>query len=295
MSVNIGDPVQASDYNTLSNLIDDWFGAASLSWGDPMQTYGWGGSNMPSVNIGDPITAAGFNEMFDRINIAAAIVDSTASTLSRVTAGDIIRASHYNNIETQESIIRVARNTIKASEKSIHAGTTDTRTTSWSATITSTIRFDFDSMDNARYFFNSGGQLLLTLSLSGGSTGNALNWATLFSTLGTLSFSLDDTDISGSGGMASAIGYYDLTTGDQMILLASGTGAYTANNLTVEATRSADARYIELIVKLYDDHAGSVDGTTTLTAQYKKLDDQSSGSETLVINSPLVSVEDTFE
>ncbi len=88
----------------------------------------------------------------------------------------------------------------------------------------------------------------------------------------------------------------DLTEIYQLIFTQSGTGAYTDNEIEIYARRSASGNYIEIRILLNDDHVGSVDGTTTATFQYGKLDDQASGVETLVITAPTsVAMQDTFE
>jgi hypothetical protein len=217
------------------------------------------------------------------------------NVLVQVFQGQTILASDYNNIETEESKIRLFKNNVYSYETSIHAGTTDQRTTSWTNQISSIVRYTFTDFDEARYFFNSGGKCLLSLELTGGTTGNATSWAATLSNAGTISYDLEDTTQSGSGGIETQLGYYDSTTAFQTIFIMNSLGAYSANQLKIQVRRSATGHWIEFKVILDDQAVGSVDGTTTLTAQYRKLNDQSSGSNSLSITAPSVSVEKTFE
>lgn len=298
MTVNIGDKVTSASFNSLADLIDDWFsdGCAACSFGDGDQKFGWGGSTISDKNPGDKIQAVDFNEMTDRINIGVDIVDGVAGTLSQVVAGNKVQATDYNDRDAKEVSIRALKNTIDAAELSIIAGTTDARTTAWAATIGNGWRSTFTNFNKARYFFNSGGSLLISVALAGGSTGNAVNWATLFSAMGTITMDMEGTSQSGSGGTpASTKGYYDLTTSYQQIFTQSGTGAYTNNEIIINARRGATGNYIDIQILCNDDHAGTVDGTTTATFQYKKLDNQSSGAASLTITAPTPSIYDTFE
>jgi len=297
MSVVIGNEALASDYETLATAIEGWFsdGCSTCSFGDADQRKGWGGSVIPVVTTGDGLDASHMNALVDRCNIGIDITDSTSSSLAQIVAANNVLATNYNNIEAASNNILNYKNDIDLSETSIAAGTTDARTSVWATTIDDTARYTFTDFDEARYFFNSGGAIVISLVLSGGTTGNAVNWATLFSTMGTITVNDIDTTQSGSGGSVSSIGYYDATTNWQTIITQSGTGSYATNNLEIQMRRSVSGDYVEFQILLDDAHTGSVDGTTTATFQYRKLDNQSSGGATLTITAPVASIQDTFE
>ena len=284
MTVNPGDKISSVDFNTLADAIDNWFSTE------------WGGSAISDKSVGENILAADFNEMIDRINIGVDIVNNVSGTLSRVSIGSSIKSSEYNDIESKKTSIETNKNDIDIAELSIHAGTTDARTTAWSATIDNGCRYTLSSGAKAGFLFDCGGALLISLALTGGSTGNAINWAALFSAMGTITMDRENTTQSGGGGTGSARGYNDLTTNYQQIFTQSGTGAYTDNEIIINARISASGNYVDIQILCNDDHAGTVDGTTTATFQYKKLDNQSSGSISLIIDGPTsVTIFDTFE
>jgi len=108
--------------------------------------------------------------------------------------------------------------------------------------------------------------------------------------MGTILMDHTQTTQSGSGGTPTAIGYYDLSTSYQTIFSQTGSGAYTDATLVIEARYGASGAYIEVRITLTPGSGRSVDGTTTITTQYRKLDNQASGAETLTITAPTYSL-----
>ena len=104
--------------------------------------------------------------------------------------------------------------------------------------------------------------------------------------MGTISMNYTLTTQSGSGGTTTTIGYYDLTTSWQQIFSQTGTGAYSSTNVTLQARRSILGEYIEINFIITPNTGGTVNGTTTAYAKYKKLDDQTSGGVLLQIDPP---------
>lgn len=295
MAVLVGDLATAAQYNALRTAINTYFGDpnASMTFGDGSQTYGWGGS-MPSAVVAgvDLAEEVDWNALVDRINIGT---DITEVTGTQSQAGALMYASEHNSIETIASLITTSRLLIESSELSLNAGGTISQSNTWTSQIIMTARYTFSSFAQARYFFNSGGAFNITMALSGGTTGNALSWANLFTDIGTITMNYTETTQSGWRGTEQALGYYDLTTGWQEIFSASPGGGsssyysyqyYTDNDMNITARRSSTGDWVELRVICNDDHTGSVDGTTTLTTQYRKLIDQTSGAASLTITAP---------
>jgi hypothetical protein len=213
-------------------------------------------------------------------------VGSTAmKSGGNIAAGDRIAAlqlgaftTAYNAINTNKMVAT------QTSTESFSPDISNSRTTAWGSsvkpTVTHAFTIDFTTADNARYFFNSGGQILFSASRSGGtvSTQNT-NWANLLSGIQTVKVGYNSTTYTGTGGTASAsIGFYNLTSADQTMFTASGTGNYTANLYTVKMrcdiannSPNGGARYIYVTVTFTDSHSNtfsdSVDGTLTSTIQ----------------------------
>jgi hypothetical protein len=302
MAVATGTTALGSSYDTLSGIVNGWFydGCPSCSFGNPLQRTGWGGTPIPFRNIS--ITAADMNSIVDRCNLGGDIVNSFGVSISQIVPGSKILASQYNEMLTAAWDIVPFINNIEAAELSIVSGVQNSRTSGWGSpgTIDNIIRFTFSNFNDSRYFWNSGGALSISMGAAGGSTSNYTNFVTLFSTMGTITFDYQSTAQSGSGGsVSSGIGFYDLTTSWQQIFqqdIGPYGYAYTAEQqITIYARRSASGNHIEIRTLLEDFDIGSVDGVITGTYNYRKLDNQTSGSASLSITAPVASVQNTFE
>jgi hypothetical protein len=83
----------------------------------------------------------------------------------------------------------------------------------WTTQATTTVDLVFPSVDAARYFFNSGGEIRIRASRTGGSV-NAQNtsWTDLLNNVGSVVLNHNSTTRTGTVGTGSAFGYYNLPT-----------------------------------------------------------------------------------
>ena len=133
----------------------------------------------------------------------------------------------------------------------------------------------FSSEDEARYFFNSGGQMRVDLSHPAG-TAQDNDWSTSLGTrLGQVRMTYTATTSTGTSALSSALGFYDLTGAYQTIIDGTdiGTGAYTTNDVLIEAkvlsvvgTNGGNGTTVRVRITLTDQHinafADSVSGGT---------------------------------
>ena len=144
---------------------------------------------------------------------------------------------------------------------------TATRVGNWGAGntgITTVVTVSFASEDDARFFFNTGGELRFALTHAAGTSQNT-DWSTALANVGTISFKANSTTRSGTSGTPSAVGYYQLTTSNQSIVSGViGTGAYSANTINVSAKASSitglnGAKGYQLVftVNLLDAHSNA--------------------------------------
>lgn len=290
MTVSVGTIALASDYEILADKVDAWFtdNCPSCTFGDSNERSGWGGTTTPLVASADEMLASQMNELIDRINIGATIT-GVASTLPRLSPGDLVLASQYNNAEANELLVAGSKNNILPGELSLINGTQSQRTASYTSAVNTTFRYTFSNFNEARYFFNSGGSLDFNGTISGYTTGwgyDGQGVNAILTTMGTISMNYTLTTQSGSGGTTTTLGYYDLTTSYQLIFQQAGTGAYSDAYVRLEARRSILGEYVEVRFSVIPETGRIVDGTTTAYAKYKKLDDQSSGSILLQIDPP---------
>jgi hypothetical protein len=103
----------------------------------------------------------------------------------------------------------------------------------WNSSISCTIDVQWPSANAARFFWNSGGQIRITSSRSGGSsTTQNTQWTSILSSAGTQSF----------GGNAPATNWYTLTNSFQQYYTLAGSSPYGSNsyNLLARVTDTAN-------------------------------------------------------
>jgi hypothetical protein len=111
------------------------------------------------------------------------------------------------------------------------------RTDPWRSTLTHTFRVQFRNGNEARYFFNAGGQILITPNFSP-SVSNAKNlaWERLLNTLvGSVRFGYNYTNNTGTGGGGTQFGFYNLTTVPRTIYQKSSDPTYGENLYKIQA------------------------------------------------------------
>jgi hypothetical protein len=157
------------------------------------------------------------------------------------------------------------------------------RTTQWNGRITQTVTVTFPSADEGRYFFNTGGQIEISGDRSGGTAGlKNVTWTTMLTNMGTIKFNYDVTTCTGTG-TTSTIGWYDLTTSDNLIFEKDApAGAYAPNKYFIYArVNSTSDRRIGYFTIYFADDSGAppsspdpgfgidenVDGVLTSTVQ----------------------------
>jgi hypothetical protein len=154
------------------------------------------------------------------------------------------------------------------------------RTTQWNGTIRQTVIVTWPTANDARYFFNSGSQINFTSSRSGGTAGlKNVSWTTLLNGMGTISFNYTQTVTTG-GGTGGNLGWYDLSTSDNLIFQRdTTTPTYSPNKYYIYARvndTGADRRILYLTIHWEDSSAApasfpdpgfgideNVDGTLT--------------------------------
>jgi len=296
MTVVQGNVALVSDYNTLRTEINRWFADnyPSLSFGDNSQRYGWGGSEIVAPST--LMIASEMNRLVDRCNIGKDVVNNVSIETPQIVTGNTPTAAEFNYIEAKSDGINYYKHDIESGELSLHTGGSSARSSTWSSAIDYTFEYSITDFRRFRYFWNSGGAINITADVRWYSTGSGWDGAgfdSLFTSMGTVLMDYTRTTQSGSGGTTTTIGYYDLTTSYQTIFSQSGTGSYTDATLLIEAKHALSGALVRVRVTLTPGAASFVDGTTTLTTQYRKLDDQLAyPTVSLIIAAPSYSIVD---
>lgn len=127
-----------------------------------------------------------------------------------------------------------------------------TRTTAWSSDLTHELVFTFASANAAKAYFNSGGRLatVASLALPAVPEADETTLNALFSSTGTLSFSVNGTSNTGGVvlGVPASLGFYDLTTTYQTIFQRYVNSAASEGGYKVEVRSESSGTVIRMLV-----------------------------------------------
>ena len=239
----INTAVLATDYNTIQSKINNILGNGSAD-------YGYGQTVTSSqVARTNRITVAQWNALRDDLlkarNHQTSVDQSglltVASTTTRIRETDRAAYSLFADTVTTNRLV-----TPPSSQASLTTLQTVTRTAPWATTISHQVTITFVSEDASRFFFNSGSSIKFSSSMTGYSAGASLlvnqSWATLLTNMAIISFNAYSTTSSGTG-TAQAIGFYNLTTTNQLIFtkLVEAGNQYTPNRYELYVRKSANS------------------------------------------------------
>jgi hypothetical protein len=267
--------------------------------GSGSATRGYGQTVQSSdVFTGNTITKAQWDLLrFDIVNIRFH-QDGVLPGIITVNVGDPIgfgASSPNSNYDTLLETAISNRFRIAGSQSVVNSAASQTYTTPWSTSLTATLTCTFSTADQARYFFNSGGKVRFTSSLSGGSSTAQINaWVNFLASVGTQSCGAD----------TGIVNYYNLTNSFQIYYQSSLSSPYSANNYRLEArTNVSDnstgtATQLFLRVTLSDSYVDPgapapgdlVNGTVTIAASELKAAGLLQPTGTFTITSPSYSL-----
>lgn len=290
MAYQTGDVIQAVHFNTFS---DDTAFTYAVGDGDS----GYGQTTFPLINvaIGKIIEAQEWRDMVNAISVCG-VHQGTVTTpnpftglLTDIEVGDFVQAHDQDPpsskpVDLIDTIALVQANRLNYDPGSVSVLTdqlVSSRGAAWSNTIQHRFTVIFPTADQARYFFNSGGEIRVRGSRSGGSaTPQNTAWTSLLATFGTFSMSVHGSATTGTlDFLNSGVGYFELTTGFQTMATVDGTppgGAYGTNSIVLEArtmdptpvgANNDNGRRLEFRITYTDAHSNvffdTVDGTIT--------------------------------
>jgi len=218
--------IDASDFNTLvGGNPTTTANTLNATWAVGGGSAGYGQTAVANVSVGGSILASTqWASLVSNTASAASHQGSSITSVSTPVAGGVITftAAIPTNLTT------IYTNRLNAATQGSTTANTATRATTWSNQLTFTHTATFANGNAARYFFNAGGQIKMTVSHPTG-TGINLLFNNLASNVGTVvlsaptsgSVSIAGTSYNGitkigGGGNAPTIsqntGYYALTT-----------------------------------------------------------------------------------
>lgn len=227
MTYSSGGLIQASDFNDIigSYSSPNLGNTINAVWGTGFSNAGYGQPQLPNVSEDDSISYEDWNDLIKVMNTAAYYQNSSITAYTPPAQYDKIQ--YLSNLISNKNKLYSNRNYARQ-HGSTYIPPPLTVSNQWSASAVFTQDIIFQSADKARYFFNAGGQIAITLSHTNGPAVNAM-WHELTNNAGTIviSGSLPDTSnvIAGTtytgitrvGGSGDATvntnrGYYTLST-----------------------------------------------------------------------------------
>jgi hypothetical protein len=290
-----GQLILASDYNGFSGTIpaNSAYPNASaatnavgaligVGWGD--RGYGQT-SPLAPVAVGDIITAVQWNNLRDAMVLLNTHTGSALTLQPQVSVGELVLA--YDGTDGRPNLPAdiVSLDTNRLQADIAEMALTNALTSSvngWNNTVTHQFTVNFSTEDGARYYFNTGGQIRVSGSVTGASTGLGLAWASLLNAVGVVKFGAASTTYTGTGGViTNNIGYYTATTTYTEIFRHNGSGGYSGALYTIQVrtenvvgANGGNGSLLRFLVTLSDAGVpygyGTVDGvTSSFVDQYK--------------------------
>lgn len=278
---NVTKIIDDADYNSIRKRIIAVMGNGNINPDTDFsdRTFGYGQTIISNdVTQGDVITKEHWDALrFDILN-ARIHQDGSTPTIVESVRGQAIRfgsGSPNNQYNLQSTTAIANRLNLGAGQFVVEAASNGsgtavspvTRVTAWNSQVTCTVNVNFDDIDHARYYFNSGGRIRFTSTRSGGaSTLQNSNWSSLLSSVGTV-------DFSGISISPSVPNFYTLTSGYQILVNRSGSDYYTGNNFLIQVRQSTSTQ-IQFVIQWTDNYIDRypltppydvVDGTLELT------------------------------
>jgi len=285
--------VTAVDYNTIRSKVVSILGTGT-------GTRGYGQTlNSSEVVQGNIITKAQWDSLkYDLVN-AKTHQDGTRPTIVSLASGDVIRLGPSNPNTNYDSIadqVVLGRFNIGVGQSVLTAKGTQSFTGSFGARAECTLTVTFGTTDEARYFFNSGGQVKIVSSRAGGTSSQQNNaWTNLLSSVGTQSM---------GSNVPSIINFYSLTNSFQTMYQQSATSSYSSNYYSIEvkcdiaSNVNAGARILTFKISFVDNYVDPgapapgdvVDGTLTISVSEQKATGAMEPSGTFTVVSPVYSL-----
>lgn len=217
--------IQAQDFNTFAGgNPTSTANTLNVTWATGSGTAGYGQTAVANVSVGATVAASSWNALVSNTASAATHQGSSITSVSAPVAGGTI--TYLSAIPT--NLQTIYTNRLNAATQGSTTSNTATQAATWSAGLTFTHTATFANGDAARYFFNAGGQIKMTVSHPTG-TGINLLFNNLCTNVGTVVMSAVTSGTQsiagtsyngitkvGGGGNAPTIdatkGYFGLTT-----------------------------------------------------------------------------------
>jgi hypothetical protein len=263
MAAGIGQKIEAGDYNAIQNKV-----AGILGTGSGQSGYGQTVTS-GQVIAGNKIFLSEWLNLRSDLRLArqhqTGVDESANLTIPATTL--VITEALRSQYATYAQTIETNKFAIGAGQFSTETVLSYNKSGAWNGTISNVVTITGStsgggSVANMRYFFNAGGSFRISASRAGGSAGSKDDtWTTMLSQSGTVNLNYTTTTYDGSNGTVYNIGYYSLTTSDQLIFSKPApAGNYAENDYFIYARKSADGSQVIFTMTFQDDDTGDQQG-----------------------------------
>ena len=268
MTYSAGGLIEATDYNGFVNT-----GAQNINavWSTGTTDGGWGQTAISTVSAAGTVTATQWASLVNTLTSMGSQTGTAITSRSAPTAGQTISVLTAVGADITSCNTNRANAAAVGSTSTTWTGAaaktaaTGAGTNAWSITWTQTITFP--SADQARYFFNAGGRVYLTMNKSSTGLDNDPDWNTFVGKVGTISLTgiaalkglggtayTGTTRTGGTGGtqttLNTTIGWYALTAGaaaTTIFQLNDTVSPYTSDTVIVTAAKNLGATTLTLV------------------------------------------------
>lgn len=257
MTYASGSTILAADYNGLVGTNPNTAsGTLNTVWSTGGTTAGYGQTALATVATGDSILASSWANLVNRTANAATHQGTSITGVTAPSTGGVI--TYLSAIPTNLTTIYTSR--LNAATQGSTTSNAVTTASTWSSIATFTQTVTFANGDAARYFFNSGGQLAMTVSHPAGSGINLL-LNNLASNVGTVVLSAMNSGTATIGG-TSYSGVTRIGGGGNAPTVATNSGYYawsTSNaNVYYQTASTGPSGYLSTNINIFVKTNGTV-------------------------------------
>lgn len=288
----IGDLITASDYNSIRADINQVLGTTSVGYGQTLRSSNVAISSLVTSEnmrllyldlISTRLHQTGLVDstvVFPLVGNLIAWETSTAPDSTKKGINDFISLKNLAvSFDGQVSSFPDSSFSLANISTSSRNGNVNPWGTSANTpVITHEITITFSTAEHLAYFFNSGGQVRFTGSLTNAVSSKAFDWQSMLSSMGVVAFDKWKTVSLSASGSGTSIGSSNITSTYQVVYTKFGSSVYSDNFYRVEA-RKPSSISIQFRITFTDGDVGTditnpvdevVDGTVTSVVQIRQ-------------------------
>lgn len=281
--------ISSGRYNVLQGRLNQIMGTGTSGYGQTVLSS--------QVAATDKVLESDINSLYqDMVNARTHQTGTEPTSIQEVTTADLIADDNLTDpsipIEQTWGAYESLMTTIETDKFVIHssqadavnAGVNAVRTTAWGGPasapqeIIHRVKFTFATANGIRHWFNAGGEIRMSATLTGSTNTKGGNWQAMFLAMGNIRFNYSGMFSENSVGTSTTLTPYNLTTTETLGYSKAGSAVYSDNLYSVYANTENSGKTLVITIRLTDDANGSggadepVDGTLTSIIDFYKPD-----------------------